>query len=148
MGMTMLFRPIVRVTRRINASAEHVFDAWLDQETVGKWLFATPTGEMVRVELDPKVGGAFTIVERRDGVDMLHTGEYLEITPSKKLVFTFGVPQLSKEFTKVTVEIRALEDEQCELTLNHENVLPDYANQTKKDWGMILDNLAKVLLPT
>lgn len=37
----------VRVKRRFNASPERVFDAWLDPQKAGKFLFATPTAEMV-----------------------------------------------------------------------------------------------------
>jgi uncharacterized protein YndB with AHSA1/START domain len=45
----------VRVSRHFEASAEHVFDAWLDPEKVGKFLFKTPAGEMQRVEIDPRM---------------------------------------------------------------------------------------------
>src|SRR5436305_1640119 len=69
----------VRVIRRFNASPERIFDAWLDPVQAGKWLFATPSGKMVRVEIDARIGGLFTIVERRDGEDVKHTGEYIEM---------------------------------------------------------------------
>ena len=68
----------IRITRRFNASIERVFDAWLDPEKAGKWLFATPTGKMVRVEIDPRVGGSFNIT-RRESEDIEHVGTYLEI---------------------------------------------------------------------
>jgi uncharacterized protein YndB with AHSA1/START domain len=135
----------VTVTRRFDAPAEAVFDAWLDPGKAGGFLFATPTGEMVRVEIDPRVGGRFVFVDRRpDTGEVLHEGEYLEIDRPRRLVFTFLVPQYSKDVTTVKLDIRPV-GAGCELTLTHEGVRPDYEAQTQQGWGMILDGLAKVV---
>jgi uncharacterized protein YndB with AHSA1/START domain len=133
----------LRITRRFKASAERVFDAWLDAKTAGQWLFATPTGQMIKVAIDARVGGRFSIV-RRDGEDVEHVGEYLEIDRPRRLVFTFGVPKFAKEMTKVTIEIRP-DGTGSELTLIHEQVLPDWAERTQEGWGMILASLERVL---
>ncbi len=137
-------KTIVQVTRRFSASAESVFDAWLDPNTVGKWLFATPTGKMSKVKIDACVGGSYLIVENREGTHVEHIGKYLEIDRPRRLVFTLKVPTYSQESTKVTVEIRALQSG-CELTLTHEGVLPDYIARTTSGWNMILDQLAAAL---
>lgn len=133
---------VVRVTHHFSASPERVFDAWLDPQTAGKWLFATAAGQMVRVEIDARVGGRFVIVDRRNGEDVEHTGEYLEIDRPRRLVFTFGVPKYSPLFNTVTIEIAASESG-CDLILTQEGVPPEYLERNKEGWGGILAGLAK-----
>ena len=139
--MTAEHRISVRVTRRFGASAERVFDAFLDVEKARRFMFATPHGEMVRAEIDPRVGGAFAFVDRRGGEDVVHTGRYLEIDRPRRLVFTFAVD--GSEADRVVVEIAPL-DAGCELTLTHE-MSPEWAEYTdraREGWTGILDGLA------
>jgi len=137
-------RRTVRVTHRFSASTERVFDAWLDPAKAGRFLFATPQGRMVRAEIDARVGGSFVFTDRRDGEDIEHKGQYLEIARPRRLVFTFAVPKFSAEATQVTIDISP-EAGGCELTLTHEGVLPDYAERTEGGWKMILETLASRL---
>ncbi len=134
----------IRVSRRFDASAERVFDAWLDTDRAGQWLFAAPNGQMVRVEIDARVGGKFNFTDRRDGEDVAHVGEYLEIDRPRRLAFTFSVPKYSALVTRVTIDIVPL-GTGCELTLTHEDVLPEYGEGSKAGWTMILDGLAASL---
>ncbi|HEV2574810.1 MAG TPA: SRPBCC domain-containing protein [Beijerinckiaceae bacterium] len=137
-------RNTIQVRHTFSASPERVFDAWLDPAKAGQFLFATPTGQMVKAEIDARVGGRFLFVDRRDGADVEHAGEYLEIDRPSRLVFSFGVPQFSPEFTRVTVEIKP-QGTGCVLILTHEGVLPDYQDRTQAGWGMILDGLEKAV---
>jgi uncharacterized protein YndB with AHSA1/START domain len=134
----------VRVTRRFDASPERVFDAWLDSETAAKFLFATPTGRVVRAEIDARVGGKFVFVDRRDGADVEHIGEYLEITRPRRLAFTFAVPKFSSQRTSVSIDI-VPDGAGCTVSLTHAGVLPDYASRTEEGWTRILDGLAAAL---
>ena len=114
-----------RVARRFTASAERVFDAFLDVSTARRFMYASPSGEMVRAELDARIGGTYVFVDRRDGADVEHTGTYLEIDRPRRLVFTMFVPHYSTSPDRVTVEIVPVASG-CELTLTHE-MLPEYA---------------------
>jgi uncharacterized protein YndB with AHSA1/START domain len=132
----------VRVTHRFSATPERVFDAWLDPEKARQFLFATPTGQMVRAEIHAHVGGKFVMVDRRDGEDVEHTGEYLEIDRPRRLVFTFAVPKYSPNVDRVTIEIIPLETG-CELTLTQEmkQEFAEYKSRTEKGWKTILEGL-------
>ncbi len=134
----------IQVKHHFKAAPERVFDAWLDPQKARNFLFATRTGEIVRCDIDPRVGGAFKITDRRDGEDIDHTGQYLEIDRPKKLVFTLAVPKYSPLYTTVTLEIQPAEDG-CNLTLTHEGVLEEYAKETPKGWTMIFESLERVI---
>ncbi len=132
--------PVIRITRRFDVPAERVFDAWVDPEKASRWLFTTPTGRITRCEIDPRVGGKFLIVDTRDVGDIEHTGKYLELERPRRLVFTFAVPKYSPQETRVSLDIVPV-GKGCELTLTHEDVLPEWASRTQEGWAMILDGL-------
>ncbi|MDP3855975.1 SRPBCC domain-containing protein [Phenylobacterium sp.] len=135
----------ISVSRRFDATPEQVFDAWIDLKLAAKFLFATPTGEIVKVEMDARVGGGFLIVDKRPGVgEASHHGTYVEIDRPRRLVFDFSVEAYSKDTTRVTVEIRPAGDG-CELILTHEDIGDEYVERTEGGWTMILEALAKAL---
>jgi uncharacterized protein YndB with AHSA1/START domain len=138
----------VRITSRFSASPEQVFDAWLDPVMIGKWMFgpAHPEREeeVVRISLDPRVGGSFSFVVRRQGQEIDHVGKYLEIDRPRRLVFTWGVA--NGDSSRVIIDIIPLETG-AELTLTHE-LHPDwadYASRTEAGWTKMLDVLVATL---
>jgi uncharacterized protein YndB with AHSA1/START domain len=133
------------VTHTYRHPPEKVFDAWLDPAVARRFLFATPTGEMIRAEVDARVGGRFTFVDRRpDMGDVLHEGEYLEIDRPKRLVFTFAVPQYDPQKTTVRLDFEPAAGG-CRVTLTHEGVLPEWKERTVHGWTMILGALDATL---
>lgn len=138
------------VDHRFRQSAERVFDAWLDVRMASRFLFSTETGEMVRCDIDPRVGGQFVLTDRRPDGDVEHTGEYLVIKRPQRLVFTFGIPAASPTFDIVTIEITPESDGGCTLRLTAE-MQPewkDYADRARQGWTQILASLDAALTET
>lgn len=134
------------ITHSFAAAPERVFDAWLDPAIARRFLFATRDGEMIRAEINPKVGGQFTFVDRRpDMGDVLHTGEYLEIDRPRRLAFTFAVPQFNPDFAKIIVEIEPAPGGGCNVTLTQTQVPAEWADRSKEGWAMILGWLEAAL---
>lgn len=141
--------PSVTVTHRYAHSPEKVFDAWLDPSLARRFLYTTPDGEVIRCDIDARVGGRYAIVDRRPpggefSGDIEHVGEYLEIDRPRRLVFTFGVPQFDPVFTRVTVEI-APDGDGCVLTLTNDDVPAEWADSNTEGWTMILGSLESAL---
>ncbi|WP_034158260.1 SRPBCC family protein [Sphingomonas sp. ERG5] len=138
---------ILTVTRDFTAPPERVFDAWLDPVQAGKFLFATPDGEMRTVEIDARVGGRALIVERRPAGDAGHRLEYEVIDRPNRLVFLFAAdPAEDGEWTRVSIAIAATAQGST-LTLTHE-MDPQWAayeDQARQGWTMILTSLATLM---
>jgi uncharacterized protein YndB with AHSA1/START domain len=133
----------ITVKHRFAASAERVYDAWLDPEKMRRFLYTTATGEIVRCDVDARVGGQYTIVDRRNGEDVLHEGTYLELERPRRIVFTLRVPKYSPDADRVTIEIKPLA-QGCELTLTTQTA-EEWAEDTQRGWAMILDVLDETL---
>jgi uncharacterized protein YndB with AHSA1/START domain len=137
-----------RVARRFRAAPERVYDAWLDPALLGRWLFgfATRDEEVVRLTTEPRVGGTFAFLVRRQGQLLDHVGEYLELDRPQRLAFTWGVrlaDQAQADDSRVTIEIAPTPDG-CELTLVHamHPQWTDFVDQAVASWSTLLDALA------
>jgi len=134
------------IKRNYAFPAERVFDAWLTPEVTRRWLFTTDDSEVIRCEIDARVGGKFEIVDKRDSGEfkgeIRHVGEYLEIDRPRRLVFTFGVPQFDPRMTRVEIDIMG-KGAGCELTLTHHGVPDEWQAPTTEGWTKLLGNLER-----
>ncbi len=76
------------LTRTYNAPAAALYKAWTDPEVVKQWFTPKPWST-TRAEFDVRPGGASLVVMADpDGNEFPNPGQYLEVVPNKKLVFT------------------------------------------------------------
>jgi uncharacterized protein YndB with AHSA1/START domain len=135
----------ISITHRFEAPPERVFDAWLDPEKARYW-FAPGMGEVVRVEIHARVGGSFSVVQRRNGMNVDHRGEFVRIDRPNQLVFLWGVPADSPDTAQVLVDI-VPSGIGSELTLTIEQH-PDWsgqATQTEDGWRRMIQAMDETL---
>jgi uncharacterized protein YndB with AHSA1/START domain len=94
--------------------------------------------------MDARAGGKWSITDLRGGMEYTGIGEYVEVHRPHRLVFTFGMPQFSRYFNRVVVQI-APDGNGCILTLTQEGVLADNGKGTEEGWGKMFDALVATL---
>lgn len=131
------------VERTINASQEAVFNAWLNPEMLSKFMLPAPGMEAPRVSNDPNTGGAFEIVMKAGDNEMPHTGVYREISPHKRIVFTWE-SHASVDGSTVTLTF-APADKGTHVTLKHDRFIDEESrNNHNGGWTRILEALDQV----
>jgi uncharacterized protein YndB with AHSA1/START domain len=87
---TITENPKLRLARHYTVAPEKVWRAWTDPKQVARWFYPSGQHEVVLAEADVRVGGSYRITLRgpagkEDGAG----GVYREVTPQRKLVFTW-----------------------------------------------------------
>lgn len=78
------------IERTFNAPARIVFEAWTKPELVKRWWAPRSRGvSLIACDADVRVGGRYRYVLRTAaGDEFAFSGEYREITPHSRLVYT------------------------------------------------------------
>jgi uncharacterized protein YndB with AHSA1/START domain len=130
----------LKLTRRIKASPEQLFDAWLDPAMLRRFMSPGEGTSTLRAETDPRVGGRYGIVMFNDMGEIPHWGEYREITRPDRLSFTWNSPHAVPD-SLVTITFRPVGDE-TEVTLVHDRFPSDASrNGHESGWTEILEAL-------
>jgi uncharacterized protein YndB with AHSA1/START domain len=78
------------ISRAFNGPSRIVFEAWTKPELVMRWWAPKGLGtSMVSVDADVRAGGRYRYVFRhRTGATLAFSGNYIEVTPPSRLVYT------------------------------------------------------------
>ena len=131
------------LTRTFRAPRRLVFDAFSKAEHVSRWFAPKPL-TMPRCELDFRPGGAFSFVMRApDGTDFPFVGEFREIVPAERIVFSGTIHGGNDALTTLTfVE----QDGQTTLTVHQSYTFESDATRgAKQGWTATLDQLGEFI---
>lgn len=133
----------VVVSKTINATREDLFEAFTNPEIMSSWFY--PEDDMsADVSNEFEVGGSYTIkMHAGNGGIYTHVGEYKEIVPNEKLVFTWNSDFVQN--TVVTVTFSET-DAGTEITITHD-LMPseEMVENHRKGWTGCLSRLESLV---
>lgn len=142
----MTERHVLEIRRTFAASAEQVFAALRDPELLREW--ATPDEHRTEsVEMDFREGGSYRRrIRFPDGSAHVLRGEYLEIEPPRRLVYTYRwetIPDAPDTLVEMDLVERGSE---TEVRLVHSGFeTGESADDHRAGWKSCLDQLANLL---
>jgi uncharacterized protein YndB with AHSA1/START domain len=136
----------LEIKRFINAPRERVYAAWTDPAQLKQW-FGPENVQTRKLVADTRPGGMFRWdLTDPDGEEMTMRGEFRELVPSKKIVFTWRWDDdevWENRTSIVTVELSD-RDGGTELRLTHEQLPNEQSRDRHNDgWNSVLDKLEK-----
>jgi uncharacterized protein YndB with AHSA1/START domain len=137
--------------RRIKAPPQKVYDAWTQPEKMIQWwgvgamVGGKGGGKTPIAETDLRIGGRFRVqFWSQDGDHNSASGEYREIVPGEKLVFSWSWQSTSERVSQVTLTFKP-DGDATMLTLLHEMFFDEKARDSHiRGWTAALDNLEGV----
>jgi uncharacterized protein YndB with AHSA1/START domain len=139
----------LRLKRSFNAPASVLFDAWTSAETLRRWWPAGWDWETPVAEVDPRVGGRLRLIMRSpDGEEFGGRGEYLEIDPPSRLVFTWTWDghEGHQGTQLVEVEFEERDDGTTTVVLTNRGLRDEESKRSHREgWEASLDNLERLL---
>ncbi|MDH3263970.1 MAG: SRPBCC domain-containing protein [Paracoccaceae bacterium] len=116
-----------------------LYQAWLDPGVSAQFMTACEGQPAQRVEIGPRIGGKFLIEMPTPGGPVLHSGEFLELVPGKKIVFTWNSRHVNPG-THVVLTFDEV-DGRTKVTLTHVKFATEAIRDNHvRGWTVILDN--------
>lgn len=135
---------IAKAETTIDASADKVWTALTDPETIKKYMFGTT------VVADWKDGGKIVWKGEWEGKAYEDKGKILSLEPKKKLQYSHfspltGLDDIPENYHIVTIDL-AEKDEQTTVTLTQDNNADEKTKaHSEKNWKTMLASLKKLL---
>jgi glutathione S-transferase len=129
--------------RVIRAPVERVFAAWTEPARLREWW--GPRGvTCTEAHMDLRVGGTFRLANRLpDGVVVWISGEFIEVHPPSKLVYTWrlGNPPDGREQSQVTVRFEPRSSGTEVIVIHERMATPELRDHTVLGWQGCLEKL-------
>ena len=136
----------VSIRRNYPVAPDKVWRAWTEPQALRQWFGPGATPSRAEAEIDLRVGGRYRIaIPMPDGDKNEASGEYLEVVPNRRLVFTWAWKGTPERVSRVTIDLRPVAGG-TDLSFVHDRFFDDKARANhERGWQPIFGNLEKFL---
>lgn len=136
-------KPSLTIQRRLNATPDRVYAAWTEPEKIARWFGPSVVlQDTVKAKMDVRVGGSFEVSFNSDDGEFHQVGgQYREVEPNKRLIFSWAWYSTPERESLVTITMKA-EGNHTLLTLLHEQLFDEAAKVGHtRGWTGSMDKL-------
>jgi uncharacterized protein YndB with AHSA1/START domain len=135
----------VSIRRSYHVAPDKVWRAWTEPQALSQWFGPGATPSRAQAEIDLRVGGRFRIAFPMPEGEHEASGEYLEVLPNRRLVFTWAWKGTPERVSRVTIDLSPVADG-TELSFVHDRFFDDKARANhERGWQPFFGNLGAFL---
>jgi uncharacterized protein YndB with AHSA1/START domain len=139
----------IRIERRFAAPIQAVFEAWTSAEMLRRWYQPGADWDTPVAEVDLRVGGRLRLAMRNpDGEEFGGGGEYREITPPTRLVFTWvwDRPDVAEGVQLVEIDLTEHRDGTTTVVMTNRGLTDERSRESHREgWEGSFDKLAELV---
>ena len=135
----------ITITRDFDAPRERVWQEWTEPEAFADWFGGAQSEvPLSSVMMDVRPGGELGLTMHVGDArrEIRWHGQYVEVEPPERLVFTISDQPEGDAYETVTVVLTDLGDGRTRMRFEQRGSLPpEMYERTKAGWGMFFDRI-------
>jgi Uncharacterized conserved protein len=135
----------VQITWEFAAPPRDVWAVWTTPEGILQWFCSDPKGQVLKAELDVRVGGRFEVTfADSDGTSHTASGIYQHVEPHKKLEFSWGWKSEPGVETQIKIEFEP-NGEDTIMQFEHGGLVHASSHDYQSGWRSTFQKIDKFL---
>ena len=132
------------IKKIVKASPETLFKAWIEPETMQKFMCPMPGTEITDIKTDPRYHGEYSLLMSVGENSIPIHGQYREFYEFEQLAFTWLSPHVGED-SLVSLRFTPISTNETEIILHHQGFdNEEERNNHDGGWNNILNNLATI----
>lgn len=139
-------REVAMIERHFDSAPMVVWRAWTEPEQMRRWFGSDPAGIVITANADVRLGGSYSVTfADSDGTQHTASGEYLEVQPHARLVFSWHWKSETGVTSVVTVLMKP-DGKGTTMHFQHAGIGYGSSHDFEKGWQSTFDKLERTLL--